>query len=233
MGRCLQEISIMTSKFRNRAEAGKLLARQLTIYANRNDLLVLGLPRGGVPVAFEIAKKLNAPLDICLVRKIGVPDHEELAMGAIASGGVRVLNYDVINSLGIDRQIIDEVTAKELQELQRRDRAYRGDRPLPEIKNRTVILVDDGIATGSTMRAAIAILRPQQPQRLIVAVPVAPPSTCEQLQAEVDEIVCLDMPESLYAIGLWYDDFSQTTDAEVHELLAKQSDVSSNAGMGV
>jgi len=223
----------MTSKFRDRHEAGKMLAQQLTTYANCNDLLVLGLPRGGVPVAFEIAKKLNAPLDICLVRKIGVPDHEELAMGAIASGGVRVLNYDVINSLGIDHQIIDEVTAKELRELQRRDRAYRGERPLPEIKNRTVILVDDGIATGSTIRAAIAILRPQRPQRLIVAVPIAPPSTCEELQAEVDEIVCLAMPESLYAIGICYEDFSQTTDAEVRELLARQSDVNTNAGMGV
>jgi putative phosphoribosyl transferase len=226
-------MSIMTSKFRNRAEAGKLLARQLTTYANCKDVLVLGLPRGGVPVAFEIAKSLNAPLDICLVRKLGVPNHEELAMGAIASGGVRVLNYDVVNSLGIDNQTIDEVTAKELRELQRRDRAYRGDRPLPEIKNRTVILVDDGIATGSTMRAAIAILLPQRPQRLIVAVPVAPPSTGEELQAEVDEIVCLVMPESLHAIGLWYEDFSQTTDAEVRELLARQSDVRSNAGMGV
>ncbi|MBD2437815.1 phosphoribosyltransferase [Nostoc sp. FACHB-110] len=223
----------MTSKFRNRAEAGKLLAKQLTNYANFNNLLVLGLPRGGVPVAFEIAKQLNAPLDICLVRKIGVPNHEELAMGAIASGGVRVLNYDVLNSLSIDCQIIDEVTAKELRELQRRDRAYRGERALPEVKNHTVILVDDGIATGSTMRAAIAILQPQQPQHLIVAVPVAPPSTCQQLETEVDKIVCLVMPESLYAIGAWYDDFSQTTDAEVRELLARQSDISRNAGMGV
>ncbi|MBD2449430.1 phosphoribosyltransferase [Nostoc sp. FACHB-152] len=213
----------MTSKFRNRAEAGKLLAQQLTIYAKCKEVLVLGLPRGGVPVAFEIANSLNAPLDICLVRKLGVPNHEELAMGAIATGGVRVLNYDVINSLGIDHKIIDEVTAKEMRELQRRDRAYRGDRPLPEVKNRTVILVDDGIATGSTMLAAIAILQPQRPQRIVVAVPVAPPSTCEQLQAEVDEIVCLVMPESLYAIGIWYEDFSQTTDAEVRELLARQS----------
>lgn len=224
---------MMTSRFPDRHEAGKLLAKRLTNYANCNDLLVLGLPRGGVPVAYEIAKQLNAPLDICLVRKIGVPDHEELAMGAIASGGIRVLNYDVLNSLGIDHQIVDEVTAKELRELQRRDRVYRGERALPEVKNRTVILVDDGIATGSTMRAAIAILQPQQPQRLVVAVPVAPPSTCKQLQTEVDEVVCLVMPESLYAIGVWYDDFSQTTDAEVRELLARQSDISRNAGMGV
>ncbi|MCC5634715.1 phosphoribosyltransferase [Nostoc sp. CHAB 5844] len=219
----------MTNKFRDRHEAGKMLAKRLTAYANCQDLLVLGLPRGGVPVADEIATSLNAPLDICLVRKLGVPNHEELAMGAIASGGVRVLNYDVVDSLGIDSSTIDEVAAKELQELQRRDRAYRGNRPLPEIKNQTVILVDDGIATGSTMRAAIAIIQQQQPQYLVVAVPVAPPITCEQLQAEVDEVVCLVMPESLYAIGLWYQDFSQTTDAEVRNLLARQSVININA----
>ncbi|MBE9005282.1 phosphoribosyltransferase [Fortiea sp. LEGE XX443] len=223
----------MTNKFRDRQAAGKMLAKRLTAYANRQDLLVLGLPRGGVPVAFEIAKSLNAPLDICLVRKLGVPDHEELAMGAIASGGVRVLNYDVVNSLGIDRQTIDEVAAKELQELQRRDRAYRGDKLPPKIKNRTVILVDDGIATGSTISAAIAIVQQQQPQYLIVAVPVAPPITCEQLQAEVDEVVCLVTPEPFYAIGLWYEDFSQTTDTEVRNLLARQSVMNTNAGMGV
>jgi putative phosphoribosyl transferase len=222
-------LKIMTSQFRDRSEAGKMLAKRLTAYANRQDLLVLGLPRGGVPVAFEIATSLNAPLDICLVRKLGVPDHEELAMGAIASGGVRVLNYDVVDSFGIDRETINEVAAKELRELQRRDHSYRGARPLPEIKNRTVILVDDGIATGSTMRAAIAIVQQQQPQHLVVAVPVAPPITCEQLQAEVDEVVCLVMPESLYAIGLWYEDFSQTTDAEVRNLLAKQSVINTNA----
>ncbi len=226
---CLRELKIMTNKFRDRHEAGKMLAKRLTAYANCQDLLVLGLPRGGVPVADEIATSLNAPLDICLVRKLGVPNHEELAMGAIASGGVRVLNYDVVDSLGIDSSTIDEVAAKELQELQRRDRAYRGNRPLPEIKNQTVILVDDGIATGSTMRAAIAIIQQQQPQYLVVAVPVAPPITCEQLQAEVDEVVCLVMPESLYAIGLWYQDFSQTTDAEVRNLLARQSVININA----
>ncbi|MBD2494549.1 phosphoribosyltransferase [Nostoc sp. FACHB-280] len=211
----------MTSKFRDRSDAGKMLAKKLTAYTNHPDLLVLGLPRGGVPVAYEIATSLNAPLDICLVRKLGVPSHEELAMGAIAAGGVRVLNYDVINNLGIDISTIDKVATQELRELQRRDRAYRGERPLPNIKNRTVILVDDGIATGSTMRAAIAVVKQQQPQRLIVAVPIAAPITCEELQAEVDEIVCLVMPESLYAIGLWYEDFSQTTDAEVRHLLAK------------
>ncbi|MBD2299117.1 phosphoribosyltransferase [Nostoc sp. FACHB-87] len=213
----------MTSKFRDRSDAGKMLAKKLTAYTNHPDLLVLGLPRGGVPVAYEIATSLNAPLDICLVRKLGVPGHEELAMGAIAAGGVRVLNYDVINNLAIDSTTIDKVATQELWELQRRDRAYRGERPLPDIKNRTVILVDDGIATGSTMLAAIAVVKQQQPQRLIVAVPIAAPTTCQQLQAEVDEIVCLVMPESLYAIGLWYEDFSQTTDVEVQHLLAKHS----------
>lgn len=219
----IRKLKIMTSKFRDRHEAGKMLAKRLTAYTNYENLLVLGLPRGGVPVAYQIADSLNAPLDICLVRKLGVPDQEELAMGAIAPGGVRVLNYDVVNSLEIDSRTIDEVTTKELRELKRRNIAYRGDRPLPEIKNHIVILVDDGIATGSTMRAAIAIVKQQQPQRLVVAVPVAAPITYEQLQAEVDEVVCLVMPESLYAIGLWYEDFSQTTDVEVRSLLAQSS----------
>jgi putative phosphoribosyl transferase len=213
----------MSIKFRTRTEAGKLLARELTAYATCQDLLVLGLPRGGVPVAYEVAKALDAPLDICLVRKIGVPGHRELAMGAIASAGVRVLNYDVVSSLAISEQIINQVTANELQELQRRDRAYRGDRPPLNVKNRTVILVDDGIATGSTMRAAITLLQQQQPNRIVVAVPVAPPETCEQLSEQVDEVVCLKMPERMYAVGVWYEDFSQTTDDEVCYLLAKQS----------
>jgi putative phosphoribosyl transferase len=213
----------MSIKFRTRTEAGKLLARELTAYANCQDLLVLGLPRGGVPVAYEVAKALDAPLDICLVRKIGVPGHQELAMGAIASAGVRVLNYDVVSSLAISEQIINQVTANESQELQRRDRAYRGDRPPLNVKNRTVILVDDGIATGSTMRAAITLLQQQQPHRIVVAVPVAPPETCEQLSEQVDEVVCLKMPERMYAVGVWYEDFSQTTDDEVCYLLAKQS----------
>ncbi|BAZ53978.1 phosphoribosyltransferase [Nostoc sp. NIES-4103] len=217
----------MTTKFRNRTEAGQMLAKHLTAYANRTDVLVLGLPRGGVPVAFEVAKALNVPLDICLVRKLGVPAHEELAMGALASGGVRVLNSEVVDSLGIDRRLIEEVAAKELRELQRRDRAYRGDRPHPEVKNRTVILIDDGIATSATMRAAIAVLRSQQAQKIVVAVPVAPATTCEQLRAEVDEVICLTTPEPMYAIGLWYEDFSQTSDKEVRDLLAKRSAVTS------
>jgi len=209
----------MTKVFRNRTEAGKLLASHLAEYGNCPDVLVLALPRGGVPVAFEVAKALNLPLDICLVRKLGVPGHKELAMGALASDGVRVLNYDVVSWLNISSNTIDEVASKELRELQRRDRAYRGNRPPPDIKNRTVILVDDGLATGSTMRAAITVLQLEQPQRIIVAVPVAPQAICKELQAEVDRVVCLLTPEPFYAIGLWYEDFSQTTDDEVRELL--------------
>jgi putative phosphoribosyl transferase len=220
----------MTSetRFRNRTEAGKLLASKLTQYANRPDVLVLGLPRGGVPVAFEVAKALNVPLDICLVRKLGVPGHKELAMGAIASGGVQVLNEDLLAWMRISKQTIAEVSERELQELQRRERVYRGDRPLPNIRDsrserlrqRIVILVDDGLATGSTMRAAIGVLQHQQPQRIIIAIPVAPLDTCNELRVEVDEVVCLMTPEQFYAIGLWYEDFTQTTDREVCELLA-------------
>jgi putative phosphoribosyl transferase len=205
-----------------------MLARKLSAYANRQDVIVVALPRGGVPVAFEVAKALNVPLDVCIVRKLGVPHHKELAMGAIAAGGVRVLNYDVVSWLGISSKTIDEVAAKELRELQRRDRVYRGERPPLDVRNRTVILIDDGIATGSTMRAAIAILRQQQPQRIIVAVPVAPLETYRELQAEVDEVVCLLTPEPMNAIGLWYENFSQTTDEEVRELLAKQLAASVN-----
>lgn len=206
-------------RFHNRAEAGVMLAQKLTAYLNQKDLLVLALPRGGVPVAFAVAQALNAPLDVCIVRKLGVPGQKELAMGAIASGGVAVLNFDVINTLGIDKEIIEVVALEELQELQRRDHNYRGDAPPINIKNQTVILIDDGIATGSTMRAAIALIKKQEPTKLIVAVPVAPLSTYEDLQPEVDEIVCLQIPEIMSAIGLWYEDFSQTTDEEVRELL--------------
>jgi putative phosphoribosyl transferase len=210
----------MTTRFRNRTEAGQLLAKKLTAYANREDVVVLGLPRGGVPVAFEVAKALNAPLDICLVRKLGVPGHKELAMGAIASGGVRVLNYDVVSWLKVSGKTIDKVAQKELRELQRRDRVYRGDRPPADVRNRTIIVVDDGLATGSTMRAAVAVLREQQPQSIVVAVPVAPSETCKALSAEVDEVVCIVTPEPFYAIGLWYENFAQTTDEEVRELLS-------------
>lgn len=211
----------MSRVFRNRTEAGQLLARELTIYANRPDVLVLGLPRGGVPVAFEVAKALRLPLDICIVRKLGVPGHSELAMGALASGDVMVLNEEVIQEIGISQEVINKVAAKEKQELLRRERTYRGKRPISNLKNRNIILVDDGIATGSTLRAAINSLRQQQPKSIVVAVPVAPPLTCKELKKEVDEVVCLLMPEPLYAIGLWYEGFSQTTDQEVSNLLAQ------------
>lgn len=218
----------MQGKFRNRTEAGQQLATKLTAYANQPDVLVLALPRGGVPVAYEVAKVLNAPLDICLVRKLGAPGNPELAVGAIATGGVRVLNDELLQELGISQEALDVVAAREGQELERRDRLYRGNRPFPDLgdspngdslASRTIILVDDGIATGSTLRAALATLRQQQPKCIVVAVPVAPPSTCNQLKAEVDEVVCLVMPEPLNAISLWYEDFSQTTDAEVRNLL--------------
>jgi len=205
--------------YRDRIEAGKHLAAQLAHYANRDDLLVLALPRGGVPVAYEVAKALRAPLDIFLVRKLGVPGYEELAMGAIATGGVRVLNDDVVEQLFIPAGVIDSVSANELRELERRERAYRGNRPEPEVRGKTVILVDDGLATGSTMRAAAAALRQQSPARIIVAVPVSAPQTCDEYRMGVDEIVCATTPEPFYGVGRWYKDFSQTTDEEVRDLL--------------
>jgi putative phosphoribosyl transferase len=217
---------MMKARFRDRTEAGQLLAAQLKEYAHRPDVLVLGLPRGGVPVAFEVAQALSSPLDICLVRKLGVPGHRELALGAIAAGGVRVLNHDVINWLNISSHTIEEVAARELQELQRRERAYRGNRLRPEICDRTVILVDDGLATGATMRAAVTVLKSQQPRQLIVAVPVAPREACAVLRTEVDRVICLATPEPFQAIGLWYDNFAQTTDQEVRTLLADQPTIS-------
>ena len=210
----------MTELLPNRREAGRLLALKLTVFANRSDVLVLALPRGGVPVAFEIAQSLNLPLDICLVRKLGVPDRRELAMGAIATGGVRIINQDVVDWLHISPQAIEKVATREEQELQRRDRAYRGDRPFPQLKDRTIILVDDGIATGSTVLAATSALRQQEPAQIVVAVPVAPPSVCEELQAVVDKVVCLRKPPQLHSISLWYEDFAQTSDEEVRQLLA-------------
>ena len=209
----------MIKLFRDRTEAGRRLAAKLTAYADRPDVLVLALPRGGVPVAFEVARALNAPLDIFLVRKLGVPGHVELAMGAIASGGVRVINDEVVQALGIPSDMIDWVATAEQRELLRRERAYRGDRPVPTVRGRTVILVDDGLATGSTMRAAVAALRQQEPARIVVAVPTAAPATCDEFRAEVDEIVCLITPEPFYAVGRWYEEFSPTTDEEVHTLL--------------
>jgi putative phosphoribosyl transferase len=210
--------------YRDRIEAGKRLASRLADYADRPDVLVLALPRGGVPVAFEVARALRAPLDIFLVRKLGVPGHEEFAMGAIATGGVRVLNEDVVNYLSIPGEVIDAVAADETRELERRERAYRDDRPAPDVKGKTVILVDDGLATGSTMRAAAAALRQQQPARIVVAVPVSAPQTCDEYRMGVDEIVCAVTPEPFYAVGQWYADFSQTTDEEVRELLARSAE---------
>lgn len=211
--------SIMNLRFRNRIEAGELLARKLRGYAHRPDVLVLALPRGGVPVARVVARHLRAPLDVFIVRKLGAPDHEELAMGAIASGGVRVLNRQVIDSLQIPAETIDAVAEREQRELVRRERTYRAGRPAPEVRGRTVILVDDGIATGSTMRAAIQALRSQQPDRIVVATPTVAHSTYLEIRGEVDDFVAVIMPESFSGVGQWFDDFSQTTDDEVRELL--------------
>jgi len=209
----------MAKPFRDRTEAGQLLAAKLAPYAQRPDVLVLALPRGGVPVAYEVARAVGAPLDVYLVRKLGVPGHEELAMGAIATGGVRVLNEAVVDALHIPPATIDAVAAAEQRELARRERLYRGTRPAPDVRGRTVILVDDGLATGATMRAAVAALRQQQPARIVVAVPIAAPSTCDELRAEVDEIVCAITPEPFYAVGLWYEDFAPPTDDEIRTLL--------------
>jgi len=206
--------------FRDRADAGRQLLARLGRYAGRDDVLVLGLPRGGIPIAYEIARGLGAPLDVFVVRKLGVPGQEELAMGAIATGGVRVVNPDVVDALHIPPAVLDRVAAEEGRELERRERSYRGDRPEPGVRGKTVVLVDDGLATGSTMRAAVAALRQQGPARVVVAVPVGAISTCEDLRREVDDIVCLATPEPFLAVGRFYDDFSQTTDQEVHDLLA-------------
>jgi putative phosphoribosyl transferase len=203
----------------NRREAGVELARKLERYADRDDVVVLALPRGGVPVAFEVAQALGAELDIFLVRKLGVPGHRELAMGAIASGGVRVLNHDVVSYLGVPNHVIDEVAREEQAELERREHEYRGDRPPVDLRHRVVMLVDDGLATGSTMRAGVEAVRKYEPSRIVVAVPVAPPSTCGELERIADEVVCAQTPEPFSAVGLWYRDFSQTTDDEVRELL--------------
>lgn len=206
-------------RFRDRVHAGQVLASKLTKYGGRPDVRVLALPRGGVPVAYEVARALGAPLDVFLVRKLGVPGHRELAMGAIASGHVRVLNRDIVGQLGIPPEVIDRVAALEEQELARRERAYRGDRPPLDLRNQTVILVDDGLATGATMRAAVAALRQQGPARIVVAVPAAAAETCAAIAEEVDEIVCAETPRPFYAVGLWYEDFGETTDEEVRRLL--------------
>jgi predicted phosphoribosyltransferase len=211
--------------FKDRYDAGRFLATKLTAYANRPEVVVLALPRGGVPIGYEVAEALHAPLDVFLVRKLGVPGQRELAMGAIASGGVRVLNAALIRALQIPSQAIEAVIAEEEAELARRERAYRGDRPPLVVRGRTAILVDDGLATGSTMRAAAQALRQEDAAQIVVAVPVAPPETCAEFRTEVNDVVCALTPEPFYAVGLWYADFSQTTDEEVHDLLQRAARV--------
>lgn len=205
--------------FLDRGDAGRQLAAKLTSYAMRSDVLVLALPRGGVPVGYEVAHALGVPLDVFLVRKLGVPGREELAMGAMATGGVRVLNKEVVQALDIPEAVIEEVSTLERRELTRRERAYRDDRPPPGVRGRTVLLVDDGLATGSTMRAAVAALRRLQPAHVVVAVPVGSAETCAELMEIADDVVCAQTPEPFRAVGLWYEDFTQTTDEEVHDLL--------------
>lgn len=210
----------MEPLFYDRAEAGRKLADTLTEYASQPDM-VLALPRGGVPVAFEVARMLHVPLDVLIVRKLGVPGHEELAMGAIASGGARVLNERVVNELSIPEEAISRVAARELEEIERREQLYRGDRKTPQFRDQKIVLVDDGLATGSTMRAAIQAVRQQQPAKIVVAVPVGACDTCAEFQQEADHVLCLHAPQQFYAVGAWYENFSQTTDQEVCDLLAK------------
>ncbi len=209
--------------FHDRFEAGQVLAEKLLKYREQPEVLVLALPRGGVPVAFEVAKALDAPLDVFLVRKLGLPGHEELAMGAVADGNVRVLNEDVVKPLRIPSELIDSATRRESSEIQRQRELYRDGEPAPPVQGRTVILVDDGLATGSTMRAAVAALRKQQPRRLVVAVPVGAAETCAELAVDVDEIVCAISPRRFMAVGAWYDDFSPTSDETVRALLQEAS----------
>jgi putative phosphoribosyl transferase len=207
-------------RFRDRTDAGQRLAGQLRGYSGRDDVIVLALPRGGVPVGAEVAKALGAPLDVFLVRKLGVPGHEELAMGAIASGGVRVLNTDVVDQLRIPQRWIDAAAAKEGAELARREAAYRDGRPAPDVRGKRVILVDDGLATGASMKAAVAALRRLGPAEIVVAVPVGAGETCQELGEMADVVVCAETPDPFYAVGSWYADFDQTTDEEVRDLLA-------------
>jgi len=210
----------METRYHDRTEAGRVLASMLIAYTNCKDVLVLALPRGGVPVAYEVARILHVPLDVFLVRKLGVPGHEELAMGAIATGGIRVINEDVVRSLHIPPHVLDAVAFREERELERRERLYRDNRPLPVVRDQTVILIDDGLATGATMRAAVQALRVQAPDKIVVAVPVAAYVVYHQFRAEVDEIICAQTPEIFYGVGWWYEDFSQTSDQEVRELLS-------------
>jgi putative phosphoribosyl transferase len=213
--------SLTAMLFRDRAEAGRYVATLLKEYANRPDVLVLALPRGGVPVAYEVARALNAVMDVFLVRKLGAPGHEELAIGAIATGGVRILNREAVIALAITDAQVESISAREQLELERRERDYRDTRPTADVHGRTLILVDDGLATGSTVRAAVKALRPQGPTRIVVAVPIGTPETCDELRSEVDDVVCASTPEPFYAVGLWYHDFSPTTDDEVRDLLER------------
>jgi putative phosphoribosyl transferase len=212
------------SRFQDRTEAGRFLAELLQEYAGRHDVIVLALPRGGVPVGYEVAKALDAPLDVFVVRKLGVPGHEELAMGALASGGLAVLNQSAIEALGITDEQIRHVADEEYRELQRREQAYRDGRESPDLEGKTVILVDDGLATGSSMRAAALAVRERKPAKVVVAVPVAASETCDEFRDVVDEIICGIQPRPFQAVGAWYDDFSQTTDEEVRELLERAAE---------
>jgi putative phosphoribosyl transferase len=209
----------MWPRFSDRREAGERLADQLRSYANRPDVIVLALPRGGVPVGFEVADALRVPLDVFVVRKLGVPGQEELAMGALASGGVRVLDDELTRMAGVSAEDIERMTASASDELSRQERRYRGERPFPEVRAKTVLLIDDGLATGSTMRAAVHALRAQHPTAIVVGVPVGARETCAALRAIADDVVCIETPEPFRAVGLWYEDFSPTTDDEVHALL--------------
>jgi predicted phosphoribosyltransferase len=207
--------------FRDRCQAGRFLSKSLAEYRDQPDVIVLALPRGGIPVGYEVARALHAPLDVFVVRKLGAPGQEELAMGAIATGGVRVINDEVVRILQIPPRVIDSVAEKETRELARRDRLYRGRRPPPVVSGRTVILVDDGLATGSTMRAAVTALRQQQPKRIVVAVPVAAAQTCREFRDQVEELICCYTPEPFYSVGFWYEDFSNASDEEIRELLER------------
>jgi len=220
----------MERAFPNRIEAGRLLAEKLEKYADRSDVIVLGLPRGGVPVANEVAERLRVPLDVFIVRKLGVPGFEELAAGAIASGGVRVLNEDVVRAMPHADQAIEAVTARESAELERREETYREGRPAPELRDRIAILVDDGLATGATMRAAVMALRQQGAAKIVVAVPVGPPDTCHEIEEQADETICLSTPEFFQAVGQYYEDFSQTTDEDVRELLGRAAQTGPASG---
>jgi putative phosphoribosyl transferase len=212
--------------FEDRTQAGRLLGEALADYAKRSDVVVLALPRGGVPVGFEVARMIDAPLDIMLVRKLGTPGQEELAMGAIASGGVCVLNPDIVAVIDISQEAIEDVAATERQELERRERAYRGNKPPPAVENHCIILVDDGLATGASMLAAVSALRQRKPASIVVAIPVAPPDTVQRLKQEADEVVCLATPEPFSAVGRWYREFSQTSDDEVKSLLKRAGSMS-------